>query len=220
MMSDAATVVDLAFPVHGDAIPIDHGYVLFASLSRQLDGSHLPAGWGVHPVRGIRSGRAMLGLDRSSRIKVRMPAAEIVTALPLTGATLDVDGHSVSLGPPRVLPLEPAAVLVARFVTIKGFADAPAAFTAAVHRQLARMEGIDQPVDGITVVVGRRRTIRVAAHVIVGFAVGLEGLTARSSLAVQRVGLGGRRHMGAGLFVPRGKAVHVQVTEPHAQGGT
>lgn len=49
--------------------------------------------------------------------------------------------------------------------------------------------------------IGKRRTIRIRDKEVVGYEVILEGLTADESLAIQTTGLGGRRHMGCGVFV-------------------
>ena len=48
--------------------------------------------------------------------------------------------------------------------------------------------------------------LRVKNITIAGHALALFGLSAQASLAVQRHGLGGRRHMGAGVFVPPGRS--------------
>lgn len=37
---------------------------------------------------------------------------------------------------------------------------------------------------------------------VVGYELVIEGLTADESVAIQTTGLGGRRHMGCGVFVP------------------
>jgi CRISPR-associated protein Cas6 len=54
--------------------------------------------------------------------------------------------------------------------------------------------------------VGKRRTIRIHGKEVVGYELIIEGLTADESIAIQTAGLGGRRHMGCGVFVP-----HLQV---------
>jgi CRISPR-associated protein Cas6 len=82
-------------------------------------------------------------------------------------------------------------------VTIKGFFD-PVPFQTALRRQLDQLNISDQ----IQVTLGRRRTLRIKDKEVVGHEVLLEGLTAEESLAVQETGLGGRRHMGCGVFVP------------------
>ena len=65
------SVVDVAFPLNGKSLPLDHGYALYGALARVLpvlhaehrksvDGGSAPASWGVHPVRGLKTGPGLL----------------------------------------------------------------------------------------------------------------------------------------------------------------
>ena len=47
-----------------------------------------------------------------------------------------------------------------------------------------------------------RRVIRIKGETHVGYAMLVEGLTAEESIVLQERGLGGRRLMGCGLFLP------------------
>lgn len=203
LVADRESTVDLAFPLRGDALPLDHGYPIFAALSRLLPALHEHPGWGIHPVLGCREDRR-LHLVPASRLKLRLPISEIAAVMPLAQATLDVAGAHVSLGFPQVFPLVPAASIRARFVTISGFQE-EGPFVEALVRQLARLPALAQDPASIEVTLGRRRTCQIHGKHVVGFAVGLTGLLADASLAVQQAGLGGRRHMGAGIFVPPGR---------------
>lgn len=200
---DQTPTVDLAFPLRGDPLPLDHGFPFFGALSRLLPELHAHASWGVHPVLGRREGHR-LHLEPASRLKLRLPLSEIATVLPLAQATLDVVGAQVKVGFPQVFPLESAASIRARFVTIAGFQDADR-FLAALARQVAQLPDLGQDPASVEIALGRRRICVIHGKRVVGFAVGLTGLYADASLVVQRHGLGGRRHMGAGIFVPPGR---------------
>lgn len=198
------TTVDAAFPVRGGPLPLDHGYPLFSALSRVLPAIHEHASWGVHPVFGRRCDHDALELLPNSRIKIRLPLSEISAVMPLSKTRVEVAGQALTLGFLQVLPITPAAHLRARLVTIRGFEEEEG-FVAALRRQIEAIEGLGQDPASIEVVLGRRRIFRVHGKKVVGFAVGLMGLGADASLAIQRIGLGGRRHMGAGLFMPPGR---------------
>jgi len=206
--SSSPMFVDVAFPARGDTIPLDHGYLLFGALSRLLPELHAEAEWGIHRVYGERLGPGVLRLLEQSNVRLRVPGSRIGDLLPLAGAALDVGGHRILLSAPRVFPLVPAATLRSRLVVVKKFHEDPDAFVDAFRRQLAAYPDLGQPAGSVEVDVGERRVLRVADHTIVGFPVLLSGLQADASLAVQRRGLGGRRHMGAGIFVVprRGRA--------------
>ncbi|WP_428261137.1 type I-MYXAN CRISPR-associated protein Cas6/Cmx6 [Haliangium sp.] len=194
--------VDAAFTLRGDAIPLDHGYALLAALSRRLPALHEARTWGVHPILGRRSGPGLLTLTGRSQLKLRVPGDDAGRLMALAQQTLDIAGHRVRVGVPRLLPLIPTPHLKARFVTVKGFHEDPEPFRAALQRQLAQMSGLGQDPERIEVQIGPRRVIRAKNHTVVGWAVALTGLDAGPSLVVQQRGLGGRRHLGAGIFVP------------------
>lgn len=200
--SSPAQIVDVAFPISGRVLPLDHGYLLFSALSGLVPALHAEPTWGVHPVQGSRDGNE-LRLDDRSRIKLRMPLAQISEVLPLAGKTLDIAGGQLRVDFPQVIPLTPAAHVRARLVTIRGFQEEHE-FEAALRRQIEQFDGLGQDPASIEITLGRRRILRIRDKKVVGFAVGLTGLLTDASLAIQSRGLGGRRHMGAGLFVPPG----------------
>ena len=196
-VNDVPQFVDLAFRLRGSELPVDHGYVLFAAISRHLAALHEAAGWGVHPVRGTPLGNGTLALSDFSRLVMRLPTGAIALAIPLAGKRLDIGGRTCQVGVPEIRPLRPAAHLFSRFVTIKGFADAPDEFAEACRRQLEVLNVRDSQLRA-----QKRRVMDVKGYTVVGYSVRLSGLSEADSVLVQERGLGGKRKMGAGVFVP------------------
>lgn len=188
-------VVDLAFRLTGSKIPVDHGYALYSAISRLVPEIHEAKNFGVHPIRGTYSGNGELMLRDSSRLVVRMESEQIGQFLKLAGKKLEIDSYGFRVGVPEVRLLRPRAALYSRLVTIKGFME-PAEFLEAAKRQLERI-GVQAELQ-----VGERRTFRVKDKQVVGFELAALGLDAEDSLRLQENGLGGRRHMGCGVFVP------------------
>jgi len=188
--------VDLAFAVVGKEIPVDHGYALYAAISRVLPEVHANRAVGIHPIRGPLLGNRLMGLGPGSRLTVRIPAENIAAFLPLAGKRLEIDGHAMSVGVPTVYALCPAAALRSRLVIIKGFMDADG-FLAAAQRQLDQLQARGR------LSLGVRRTMGIKDKEVVGYAVAVSELTADESLDLQEQGIGGRRRFGCGVFVPR-----------------
>ncbi|ATB51322.1 type I-MYXAN CRISPR-associated protein Cas6/Cmx6 [Corallococcus macrosporus DSM 14697] len=195
-------LIDLLFPVQGGPVPLDHAYLLFAALSRHIPALHERSDLGVFSLRGVSNTRELLYLGRGT-LRLRCPVEAVATLLPLVSAPLEVAGRRLSLGAPSLYALEPVPSLAARLVTFKHAMDEPA-FIAAASRALEAL-GVQA-----TLTVGRRRIVRIADKKVVGFALDLHGLSAEHSLRVQERGLGGRRHMGCGLFLPPGRAALAQ----------
>ena len=187
--------VDLVFRLRGSTIPVDHGYALYAALSRLVPALHGAHAIGVQPIRGTYRGNGLLHLMTFSQLVLHLPDDQIRTYLTLAGKRLDVEGHVLQVGVPTIRALRPAATLRARLVTIKGFLESEP-FLEATRRQLQSL--------GIAgeVLLGERRTLRVKEKQVVGFEVAMTGMTAAESLILQEQGLGGRRRMGCGVFVP------------------
>ena len=191
-------VVELNFRLVGRCIPVDHGYALYGAISHHVPEIHDAREIGVQPIRGTYGGDGLLYMAPFSRLTLRLPDDRIRHYLKLAGKTLDVKGHPLHIGVPEARTLLPVASLRSRLVTIKGFLD-QVPFLGAAERQLQSMDVRGQ------VLLGMRRTFRVKDKQVVGFEVAIIGLTAEESLILQETGLGGRRRMGCGVFVPFGR---------------
>ena len=198
--------IDLAFSLSGKTIPIDYGYALFGAISRIIPAVHGDRRVGVHPIRGMHLEPRQLTLVDASRLRLRLPSEEVATYLALAGTTLDLDGSQLAVGIPRVEHLRPTPSLMARLVTIGHLQD-PEPFLATARRQLADL-GVAAAPEFLPDLhpdrVGRpvRRVLRIKGKRIVGFPLLIPNLTAEESIMVQERGLGSRRRMGCGLFVP------------------
>lgn len=210
----ASTVVDLIFNVVGSTIPQDHGYALYAAIARVVPGIHAAPDIGIFPIRGVSSPERQLRVGPTSVLRLRLPAERIPALLPLAGQSLDLDGHAFRVGVPRVVPLIPAPVVTSPLVTIKlakptqgdDFV-APDAFLDAARRKLQERRIGGEPqllVQQLGTRSGQpvRRVVRIKGQTHVGYGMVIEGLTAEESILIQERGLGGRRLMGCGLFLP------------------
>jgi CRISPR-associated protein Cas6 len=196
-------MIDLSFQVGGDRIPLDYGYALFSALSRVVPSLHGDPRIGVHPIRGMRLEPRVLTLVPASRLRIRLSTEDLVSYIGLAGTQLDLDGFVLRIGIPRVEALVPAASLTSRLVTIKGMQEFDT-FGAAVRRQLTEIGVSAEPVLGGESHLGgpSRRVFRIKDRRLVGFSLRVVGLTAEESIRLQESGLGGRRRMGCGVFVP------------------
>ncbi len=190
--------IDISFPAFADEpLPQDSGYILFAAISRLVPKLHEAKEVGVHPLRGRQIASRLLSLTSTSNLTLRIDDHDITLALPLSGQMLSLGAKSIRLGVPRLYPLIATPTLRSRLVTIKGMMTSEQ-FDEAVRRQLADSDVAAE----VAVVLGKRRTMRIRDKEIVGFEVLLEGLSATESIAIQERGIGGRRHMGCGVFSP------------------
>ncbi|MEW6429327.1 MAG: type I-MYXAN CRISPR-associated protein Cas6/Cmx6 [Thermodesulfobacteriota bacterium] len=187
--------VDLQFKVFGKEIRVDHGYALFAAVSRILPEYHETSEAGLALIRGRYAGDGKLVLGSNACLTFRVPIEKLPPYLNLAGKVLDLDGQVVRLGVPSTRALIPATTLHAHLVTTRNGQEQDR-FTAEIHRQLATL-----PCRG-KLSVGQRRTFKVHGKQVVGYSVLASELTAVESIALQEQGLGGRRKLGCGFFEP------------------
>jgi CRISPR-associated protein Cas6 len=137
-------IIDLAFHLQGEEIPLDYGYALFSALCRIVPRLHGDLGVGVHPIRGMRLAPRRLTLVPQSCLRLRLPSEEIAPYLALAGSRLDVEGSPLLVGIPRVEPLRPSACLCSRLVTI-GRLTEPDAVLAGLRRHLSALGVAAEP---------------------------------------------------------------------------
>jgi CRISPR-associated protein Cas6 len=135
-----------------------------------------------------------------------LPSERLDLIIPLAGRSLKVGESVIQLQAPTLEPLTPACTLAAKLVTIKN-ATEPGPFLEAARRRLAELPVSGEPAiplvqKGDRAGEPRRLVVRVKGCRIVAFPVVVSALTAEESVRLQEAGLGGRRRMGCGLFVP------------------
>ena len=109
------SIIEVRFPVLGTSLPSDHGYALYAAVSRRAPAVHGAASpVRIGPVNGLPGGRGLLQLDGRSRLRLRLPAADVPMVLPLACARLEVAGHMIRLGVLEVAALTPVTTVQAR----------------------------------------------------------------------------------------------------------
>lgn len=199
-------IIDLSFSVRSvSTVPADHGYLLYSAVSRAMPELHRENDYGIHPIRGRQLGGRTLQLTDQSRLVIRSDADRIARFLSLAGKRLQLLDRLLQVGVPQVRAFIPAVAIRSRLVTIKlkVATGAPAELTAESFASSARRQ-----LDALSISpdaqlhLGKRRTLRVKDKEVVGYEVLIDGLTAEESLTVQEHGLGGRRKMGCGVFVP------------------
>jgi CRISPR-associated protein Cas6 len=204
-------IVDVAFQLAGESVPVDHGYQLYSALCVAVPALHGATWLSVHPLSGNPTPPGKLSFRDNARLFLRLPAERIPDVLPLAGRTVEVAGARLALGAPNVSALVPAPCLDARLVVLK-LTDAPhreneelgrqtldtAAFAeryaTELKRQLIALD-IQSPPD-----LCGRRSITVSGRRVIGYSVRVSALSADQSLRLQVNGLGGKRRMGCGVF--------------------
>jgi CRISPR-associated protein Cas6 len=212
----AEPVVELHFPVRASIVPSDHGYLLYSAISKLVPEAHAADWLGIHTMKGRKCDAGSIRIGRFAKLKIRLPLSKAPLLHRLAGAVLDLSGHELRLGVPEMHLLKPASDLRSRLVVVKiakstsRSADSES-FMVAIRKQLQELAishscmELEAEQNTMHKDEYARRVVRVKTAIITGYGVILRGLSADDSIKVQQHGLGGRRRMGCGLFVPLGR---------------
>ena len=203
MPENAASMVDVIYPLQGQTLPRDHRRALAEALERLLPWLAEPAEAGVHRINAVAGIGPTALLSQRARLTLRVRRERVGELAPLQGAVLDIAGFKLQLGPAAVVrELLPYATLYAYLVT------------TADDDELAFLDSIEHELEALGVpcrrICGRRQVIDNDGVPVTGYSLMLDGLSPAGSLRVLESGLGRHRRLGCGLFVPHKSAAAVR----------
>jgi CRISPR-associated protein Cas6 len=220
---DFATVpyVELSFGVVGETLPADHGYGLYSAISKQCSDLHNLPGLAINTISGKPNNEKQIELTETSRLRLRCPSSAIMHVLSLSGKSLGLGSHHVRLGDPKIFQVRAYSELKARLVAIKHpsgrFDDiTPEWFLDACDRQLKALgieaavgiplDDSDEPAKKAMRIKrkdeGKQKGKKRETDSVVGYSVIVANLLPEDSILLQARGIGGKRKMGCGYFVP------------------
>jgi CRISPR-associated protein Cas6 len=204
-MAIPETVVDLSFTIDCRAIPVDHAWALYAGLSEMLPWLEDDPIAGIHPLHVAESAHgwqrpeapdALLHLSRRTKLVLRLPRERVAEARALTGRTIGVDGHGMTIGEASELPLSRSTSLFARRVVIEESEEEEEFLQRQVDEMLA------MGVRPKKLLPGLAHPLHTPEGQICGRLLSVEGLKLEESFRLQINGLGPGRHLGCGIFIP------------------
>lgn len=208
------SVVDLAFSIRCKTLPVDNAWLLFRAIAPILPWlEHDPIA-GIHPLHVADSAHgwqrpeqpnALLHLSRRTKLVLRLSQDRIADARKLEGQTLQMEGHTMSVGEAETQSLGRNTSLFSRHVvTHEGESE-----ERFMQRQLDEMAAID--VRPSKLLPGLSHTLRVAEETLCTRLLSLEGVSLEESFRLQEKGLGDYRHLGCGIFIAHKPLAKVQV---------
>ena len=194
--------IQLAFPVMGQSLPIDHGYQLYSALKYKLMQLR---DWNDISIKTIsgkldRYKKNEINLTNRSQLLIRLPAEKIPFVYSFGGQSLTIGKHKIRLGIPKMSFLQPKFKMRSHIVVIRGYEEADT-FLAAAQKQIEKLN-IQADIKLICKKddTPKRKTIKVK-QTLVGFGIEATNLSESESIILQEKGLGGKQKMGCGVFV-------------------
>ena len=201
-----ADVTDVAFPLSGRWLPVDHVRALRVAVVEVLPWLEDEPAAGIHSIHVAASGNGwerpglgsggVLALSRRTPLVLRVPARRADDARALGDRRLEVGGCALVTGMPRNRPLRPASTVFARYV-VDDDGDGEDRFVERVATDLE-----SRPINARKLLCGRAHRIDAAGGALTARSVLIADLGRAESLAIQCRGIGTGRLLGCGLFVP------------------
>jgi len=197
-------VFDLLFRLRGEQIEIDHAFALAEALHAQLGKATFDR-IGVHGVRLADSGNGWtrseqgsdeIPLPRRARLVIRLHRDDHDAVTALSGQTLQLGSQRLEVGTSSERKLSPLACLHARAV----HCDPGQTETEFLAQAASEMQCLG--IDVARMICGRSGAIRTGRETLFTRALLVADLKPEESVRLQQRGLGGKRGLGCGLFVP------------------
>lgn len=189
---DAQDMLDVVFDLDGSSVPEGYPFVLWSEVVRYLPWLEGEENAGILPLRGSASGENTL-LSKRTKLVLRVPAVRAAQAEQLSGRQLNIDGNILIVGIGKERQLQATTTLHAHLVESNL---SEIEFLADMKEKLHAMNV------ACNLICDKQRKVRGGNQTLSGFGLVLHDLKPEASILIQRVGLGGGRHFGCGMFVP------------------
>lgn len=197
--------VDLSFRMNCKCVPLDHAWAFSQAIRHALPWIEDEPGAGIHLIHGAQTGNGwfrpenpeteLLHLSRRTRMTLRLPRHRIDDARALTGRTLDIDGHDLTIGDASIKLFTSLDTIFARYVVT----DRELTEEEFLQQQLKTIAELDIKVR--KVLCGLSHEIKTPDGPIHARTLMLAELQPTESVRLQQQGLGPHRLMGCGLFI-------------------
>jgi CRISPR-associated protein Cas6 len=200
-------ILDVLFAVECKRLPVDHAHALSAALGGILPWLLTEPGAAVHNIhvagsqngweRPEHGGGQQLIPSRRTKLVIRVPKGRVSELeATLCGVTLDLGGWPLTIGPAKTRTLSKETTIFSRQVVSRP-GDDEDAFLAWAAAELQHM--------GIKVrkaVCGKELVLETPEGPVRTRSLMLADLSPEESVRLQQAGLGPRRDLGCGVFIP------------------
>ena len=212
-------IIDIVYSIQCKTLPLNHSWALSQEIIK-----HLP--WlseydyaGIHQIHVAESNNgwlrpeddedgALLYPSKRTKMTLRIPIEEYSSAQKLTGKTLNIDGHSLTVGTPKKKEFTNAGVIFARYVLCKEQEEE----NAFLSRMAAEInEKTDFKVKKM--LCGKSHKIMTPDGKLDTKHLMIADLDNDTSIKIQQYGLGKARELGCGLFLPHKSIKTLKPTE-------
>ena len=210
-------VIDLSFTIKCKTLPIDHAWSLSREIIKYLPwmDNHIVAG--VHQIHVAESNNGWLRPDdinallypsRRTKMNIRLPAEKLQEVENLTGIVLNIDGHSLEIGKAQKKLFTNAGVIFSRYVLSNENEDEND-FLQRTANEIKNKTNHSVK----KMLCGKSHTIKTPEKTLKTRHLMIADLDNNTSIKIQQLGLGNKKELGCGLFLPHKGIKSLNTTE-------
>lgn len=199
-------VQDLLFKIDCKSLPLDHGYVLSQQIERFLPWIKDEAGAAIHQIHVAESANGwmrpdnpetdVLCVSRRTKMTIRLPESRIDDARELVGKTLDIKGHSLTVGDFTQRKLSKLTTIFARYTDTQGIEDENEFLEVMAKQLKAKDIRVKKMMSGKLVKHDTGEGELLTRKLMIS------DLEVKESVLLQQEGLGDKQLLGIGIFMP------------------
>ena len=198
-------MLDLAFTIQCRCLPWDHAYLLSQAIHQVLPWFAEEEDAGLHLIRGAESGNGwqrtdepggIIYLSRRAKLVLRLPRSRIPQAQVLTGLSLQLAEYELLIGKLTEKPLSAHEVMFAHYVT------APEQQSEETFIEDCLLQLRQLNIRCRKMLCGKTTVFSTPSGKLFTRSLMIADLLPEDAVKLQQKGLGEKRKMGCGLFVP------------------
>ena len=200
-------VIDLVFSIKCKTLPLNHAWALSREILKHLPWIEGDPIAGIHQIHVAESNNgwmrpddeenALLYPSRRTKMTLRIPSEQLKATEELCGVTLDIDGHSLLIGSAKKKIFTNTSVISSRYV-LGDPNESEDDFLAKAALELEN--NINFKVKKM--LCGKTHSIKTPNGILTTRSLMIADLDSDTSIKIQQLGLGNRRELGCGLFLP------------------
>lgn len=199
-------VIDLLFQINCAALPVDHAWVLAEEINRVLPWFSDEALAGLHVIHVADSGNGwerpqgaeeLLYPSRRTPLVLRLPMHRLEDASALSGQTLNIHGHQIEVKTAKSRKLSITDILYSRYVAC----DPDWEEERFISWAISELKGMRLRFKKI--LCGKQNLLATPDGPLLTRSLMVANLSYEDAVYLQEQGLGSRRTLGCGVFIPQ-----------------
>jgi len=201
-------VIDLVFSIKCKTLPLNHAWALSQEILKHLPWIEKDPVAGIHQIHVAESNNgwmrpdddeenALLYPSRRTKMTLRIPSEQFKATEALCGVTLDINGHALLIGSAKKKVFTNTSVISSRYV-LGDPNESEDDFLAKAALELEN--NINFKVKKM--LCGKTHSIKTPTGILTTRSLMIADLDSDTSIKIQQLGLGNKRELGCGLFLP------------------